>query len=108
MLAWTIYSSFIGVVVLMLLPKSNAQAARSVALVGAGTHGHTRVARIAAPEAVPVARLADASAVLGDADAVAPAALGNLIFPVMTEGKRVKKFSKVKWLKPMRFNDSPF
>src|SRR5258708_32112075 len=32
MLAWTIYSSFIGVAVLMLLPKSNAQAARSLAL----------------------------------------------------------------------------
>src|SRR5712692_8774119 len=35
MLAWTIYSSFIGVAVLMLLPKGNAQAARSLALVTA-------------------------------------------------------------------------
>jgi NADH-quinone oxidoreductase subunit M len=33
MLAWTIYFSFIGVVVLMLLPKGNASMARSVALV---------------------------------------------------------------------------
>jgi len=33
MLAWTIYISFIGVLVLMLLPKGNASMARSVALV---------------------------------------------------------------------------
>ena len=33
MLAWTIYISFIGVVVLMLLPKGSAALARSVALV---------------------------------------------------------------------------
>src|SRR4051794_28935176 len=33
MLAWTIYISFLGVVVLMLLPKGNAAAARKVALV---------------------------------------------------------------------------
>jgi NADH-quinone oxidoreductase subunit M len=33
MLAWTIYSSFIGVLVLMLLPKGNAALARAVALV---------------------------------------------------------------------------
>jgi NADH-quinone oxidoreductase subunit M len=35
MLAWTIYSSFIGVAVLMLLPKGNAQAARSLAVLTA-------------------------------------------------------------------------
>jgi NADH-quinone oxidoreductase subunit M len=35
MLAWTIYTSFIGVAVLMLLPKGNARAARSVALITA-------------------------------------------------------------------------
>ena len=33
MLAWTIYISFIGAAVLMLLPKGNAQAARAVALL---------------------------------------------------------------------------
>src|SRR5690242_12611792 len=33
MLAWTIYISFIGVLVLMLLPKGNAPLARAVALV---------------------------------------------------------------------------
>src|SRR4051812_31533515 len=33
MLAWTIYISFIGMLVLMLLPKGNASMARSVALV---------------------------------------------------------------------------
>ena len=36
MLAWTIYISFIGVAVLMLLPKDNAHLARSVALLTAG------------------------------------------------------------------------
>ena len=36
MLAWTIYISFIGVAVLMLLPKGNAHLARSVALLTAG------------------------------------------------------------------------
>jgi NADH-quinone oxidoreductase subunit M len=35
MLAWTIYISFIGVVVLMLLPRDNARAARIVALATA-------------------------------------------------------------------------
>jgi NADH-quinone oxidoreductase subunit M len=35
MLAWTIYSSFIGVLVLMLLPRDNARAARIVALITA-------------------------------------------------------------------------
>ncbi|MFO1487602.1 MAG: NADH-quinone oxidoreductase subunit M [Verrucomicrobiota bacterium] len=35
MLAWTVYISFIGVLVLMLLPKGNARAARSVALLSA-------------------------------------------------------------------------
>src|SRR5436309_1326667 len=35
MLAWTIYISFIGVVLLMLLPRSNAQGARVIALVTA-------------------------------------------------------------------------
>jgi NADH-quinone oxidoreductase subunit M len=35
MLAWTIYISFLGVVVLMLLPKGNAALARKVALVTA-------------------------------------------------------------------------
>jgi NADH-quinone oxidoreductase subunit M len=34
-LAWTVYSSFIGVAVLMLLPKGNASAARKVALLTA-------------------------------------------------------------------------
>ena len=33
MLAWTIYISFIGVLVLMLLPKGNAAMARGVAFV---------------------------------------------------------------------------
>ena len=33
MLAWTIYISFLGVLVLMLLPKGNARAARSIALL---------------------------------------------------------------------------
>jgi len=32
MLAWTIYISFLGVVVLMFLPKGNASAARKVAM----------------------------------------------------------------------------
>jgi len=35
MLAWTIYISFLGVLVLMLLPKGNAAAARKVALLSA-------------------------------------------------------------------------
>jgi NADH-quinone oxidoreductase subunit M len=35
MLAWTIYISFIGVLVLMLLPKGNAALARTVALLAA-------------------------------------------------------------------------
>ena len=35
MLAWTIYSSFLGVLALMLLPKGNAAAARAVALLSA-------------------------------------------------------------------------
>jgi NADH-quinone oxidoreductase subunit M len=35
MLAWTVYISFIGVLVLMLLPKGNAAAARKVALTTA-------------------------------------------------------------------------
>src|SRR5260370_24226617 len=35
MLAWTIYISFIGVAVLMLLPRGNARAARGVALLTA-------------------------------------------------------------------------
>ena len=33
MLAWTIYISFLGVLVLMLLPKGNASLARGTALV---------------------------------------------------------------------------
>src|SRR6185295_3812479 len=35
MLAWTIYISFLGVLVLMLLPKGNASAARKVAMLSA-------------------------------------------------------------------------
>jgi NADH:ubiquinone oxidoreductase subunit 4 (subunit M) len=35
MLAWTVYISFIGVLVLMLLPKDNAAAARKVAMTTA-------------------------------------------------------------------------
>src|SRR5262245_16310109 len=35
MLAWTIYITFIGVVVLMLLPKDNARLARIVAILTA-------------------------------------------------------------------------
>src|SRR6185436_16406174 len=35
MLAWTIYISFIGVAVLMLLPKGNSRAARIVAMLAA-------------------------------------------------------------------------
>ena len=35
MLAWTIYISFLGVLVLMLLPKGNVRAARFVALLTA-------------------------------------------------------------------------
>jgi NADH-quinone oxidoreductase subunit M len=35
MLAWTIYISFLGVLVLMLLPKGNASAARKVAMLAA-------------------------------------------------------------------------
>src|SRR6266581_8650845 len=35
MLAWTIYISFIGVALLMLLPSGNARAARTVALLTA-------------------------------------------------------------------------
>jgi NADH-quinone oxidoreductase subunit M len=35
MLAWTIYISFLGALVLMLLPKGNAPAARKVALLAA-------------------------------------------------------------------------
>jgi NADH-quinone oxidoreductase subunit M len=35
MLAWTIYISFLGVLVLMLLPKGNARAARAVTMVSA-------------------------------------------------------------------------
>src|SRR2546421_13119864 len=35
MLAWTIYISFLGALVLMFLPKGNAAAARSVALAAA-------------------------------------------------------------------------
>src|SRR6266436_2781344 len=35
MLAWTIYLSFIGVAVLMALPRGNARAARTVAMLAA-------------------------------------------------------------------------
>src|ERR1041384_4395111 len=35
MLAWTIYISFLGVVILMLLPRANARAARTVAMLAA-------------------------------------------------------------------------
>ena len=35
MLAWTIYITFFGVLVLMLLPRDNARAARIVALLTA-------------------------------------------------------------------------
>src|ERR1044071_5923932 len=35
MLAWTIYSTFIGVALLMLLPRQNARAARAVAILTA-------------------------------------------------------------------------
>ncbi|HNM47611.1 MAG TPA: NADH-quinone oxidoreductase subunit M, partial [Candidatus Sumerlaeota bacterium] len=35
MLAWTVYISFLGVLVLMLLPKGNASAARKVAMTTA-------------------------------------------------------------------------
>src|SRR4030067_402608 len=35
MLAWTVYISFLGVLVLMLLPKGNASAARKIALLAA-------------------------------------------------------------------------
>ena len=35
MLAWTIYISFLGALVLMLLPKGNAAAARKVAMLTA-------------------------------------------------------------------------
>ena len=35
MLAWTVYISFFGVLVLMLLPKGNASAARKVAMATA-------------------------------------------------------------------------
>ncbi len=35
MLAWTIYISFLGVAVLMLLPRDNARAARAIALLAA-------------------------------------------------------------------------
>jgi len=35
MLPWTIYSSFVGVLVLMLLPAGNARAARVTALIAA-------------------------------------------------------------------------
>ena len=35
MLAWTIYISFIGVLILMLLPREAAQAARIIALLTA-------------------------------------------------------------------------
>ena len=35
MLGWTIYISFLGVLVLMLLPKDNAALARKVALLTA-------------------------------------------------------------------------
>src|ERR1043166_5131316 len=35
MLAWTIYTTFIGVAVLMLLPKENARVARIVAIITA-------------------------------------------------------------------------
>jgi NADH-quinone oxidoreductase subunit M len=35
MLAWTIYTSFLGVAVLMLLPRGNARAARTVGLLSA-------------------------------------------------------------------------
>ncbi len=35
MLAWTIYSSFLGVLILLLLPRGNAQAARVVAMLTA-------------------------------------------------------------------------
>ncbi len=37
MLAWTIYISFLGVLVLMLLPKGNASSARKVAMLSAVT-----------------------------------------------------------------------
>jgi NADH:ubiquinone oxidoreductase subunit 4 (subunit M) len=39
MLAWTIYISFLGVLVLMLLPKGNASAARKVAPIFCGLMG---------------------------------------------------------------------
>src|SRR5437870_5061645 len=60
MLAWTIYISFLGVLVLMLLPKGNASAARKVAML-TGVAGLlvalAGFAQFKAGETVTVARL---------------------------------------------------
>ena len=71
MLAWTIYISFLGVLVLMLLPKSNAALARGVALltalIGLGigiaglvqysstntAQGWERIVEVASPDCIP-------------------------------------------------------
>jgi len=60
MLAWTIYSSFIGVAVLMLLPRENARAARSVALLTASIGLFLALGAIfeaKAGELVPIAKI---------------------------------------------------
>ncbi|HWD91109.1 MAG TPA: NADH-quinone oxidoreductase subunit M [Verrucomicrobiae bacterium] len=68
MLAWTIYISFLGVLVLMLLPKGNAAAARAIALLTAlaglviGIAGVVQYkSAIAVPGAGKIVTIADAS-----------------------------------------------
>ena len=61
MLAWTIYISYLGVLVLMLLPKDNPSAARKVALLAAVAGFVVALAgfvRFEAGATVPVADLA--------------------------------------------------
>src|SRR5438094_7558335 len=60
MLAWTIYISFLGVLVLMLLPKGNASAARKVAMLTAVAGLFVALAGFAQFKAVETVTLANA------------------------------------------------
>jgi len=60
MLAWTIYISFLGVLVLMLLPRGNARIARAVALLAAVAGFGVALAGFARFQAGEITAVADA------------------------------------------------
>ncbi len=60
MLAWTIYISFLGVLVLMLLPRGNARTARAVALLAAVAGFGVALAGFARFQAGEITAVADA------------------------------------------------